>query len=137
MSRIIALRGRGGSGKTTTINMLPAILVLNGYHQVPVMYRQYGSDFLDMYENGQVIVGITSSGDTYDLVYERLTDLVNANCNVCICVCRTRDNVHPGTIAAVNCFPGYTATFVQKSYAIAAGQAIANATDASTLFQTI
>lgn len=138
MSRIIALQGRGSSGKTTTINILPAILRANGYMQVPGMYQQHGADFLDVYENGIIRLGITSSGDTYDLVHDRLTDLINAGCAVCICACRTRDNVPPGTIAAVNSFPGFTPTFIQKTYAATPSQEPAvNTADANTVFNAI
>ena len=138
MNRIIALQGRGSSGKTTTINMLPAILRANGYRPVPGMYQPHGADFLDVYENGIIRLGVTSSGDTYDLVHDRLTDLINAGCTVCICACRTRDNVPPGTIAAVNSFPGFTPTFIQKTYATTPAQeSIVNNADANTLFNTI
>ncbi len=138
MNRIIALQGRGNSGKTTTINMLPAILIANGYSQVPGMYQQHGADFLDVYDNGIVRLGVTSSGDTYDLVHNRLTDLINARCTVCICACRTRDNVSPGTIAAVNSFPGFTSTFIQKTYAATPAQEpTVNAANANTLFNAI
>ncbi len=46
MSRIIALKGRGNSGKTTTINLLPNILLANGYSRVAGMFQQHGGDFL-------------------------------------------------------------------------------------------
>ena len=138
MSRIIALQGRGNSGKTTTINMLPTILVANGYTQVPGMYQQHGADFLDVYENGIIRLGVTSSGDTYDLVHDRLIDLINAGCTVCVCACRTRDNIPPGTIAAVNSFPGYIPTFIQKTYAATPAQEpVVNAADANTVFNAI
>jgi thymidylate kinase len=61
MGRIIALQGKGNSGKTTTINLLPAILNRNGYRQVPGMRRNYGRDFLDVFENGTIRLGITSA----------------------------------------------------------------------------
>jgi hypothetical protein len=138
MNGIIALQGKGSSGKTTTINMLPAILRANGYRPVPGKYRQHGAGFLDVYENGVIRLGVTSSGDTYDLVHDRLSDLINAGCTVCICACRTRDNVPPGTIAAVNSFPGYIPTFIQKTYATTPAQEpITNAADANSLFNAI
>lgn len=53
MSRIIALKGRGNSGKTTTISLLPNILLANGYSRVAGMFQQHGSDFLGVFENGK------------------------------------------------------------------------------------
>lgn len=138
MSRIIALQGRAGSGKTTTINLLPNILVAHGFRQVPGMYQPHGSDFLDVYEDGKIRVGVTSSGDTFDLVHDRLADLVTAKCDVCICACRTSDRVPPGTIAAVQSFPGYTSQFLPKTYApLPSQEATVNAADANTLYTSI
>tara|TARA_B100000508_G_C11465630_1_gene282066 strand:- start:15472 stop:15891 length:420 start_codon:yes stop_codon:yes gene_type:complete len=137
-NKIIALRGRGCSGKTTTINMLPAILTSNGYTQVPNMYQNYGSDFLDVYEKGNTRVGLTSSGDTFDLVNDRLTELVGHGCQICICACRTYDRVPPGTIAATQNFPGYQNECVDKTYANSAdNQIIANQKDAAIIFRRI
>jgi hypothetical protein len=134
MSRIIALKGRGNSGKTTTINMLPNILLANGYSRVAGMYQKHGSDFLDVFENGIQRVGVTSSGDTYDLVDDRLTDLVNAKCDVCVCACRTSGGTH----TAIYNFTGYTSHFEHKTYASSPAQEpIVNAADANKLFSLI
>ena len=78
MNTIIALKGKANTGNTTTINLLPAIMVANGYHQVPGKYQRHGVDFLDIFENGTNLVGITSAGDTYHAVYDRLNDLVES-----------------------------------------------------------
>ena len=136
--KIIALQGRGDSGKTTTINLLPSILISNGFRQVPNKYQNHGGDFLDIYDDGNKKVGITSSGDTYDLVNDKLTDLVNEKCDVCICACRTADRKPPGTIAATKKFPGYTNEYVAKTYATgSSGQLTTNQKDAQTLFNRI
>jgi hypothetical protein len=134
MSRIIALKGRGNSGKTTTINMLPNILLANGYSRVAGMFQQHGSDFLDVFENGKQRVGVTSSGDTYDLVHDRLTYLVNAKCDICVCACR----ISGGTHTAIYNFTGYTSHFEQKTYtATPAQEPIVNMADANKLFSLI
>lgn len=133
--KIIALQGRGDSGKTTTIKMLPDILIANGFKQVPNKNKNYGGDFLDIFVNGNKKVGITSSGDTFDLVNNRLTDLVKEKCDVCICACRTSDRKPPGTIAATKNFSGYTTEYVAKSYAnVTSGQLKANQNDSQRLF---
>lgn len=134
MRRIIALKGRGCSGKTTTINLLPNILRANGYASVAGMHQKYGRDFLDVFENGTQRVGVTSSGDSYDLVHDRLTDLVNAGCDVCVCACRTSGGTH----TAIYDFTGYVSHFEQKMYASnPAQEPIVNANDANKLFSLI
>lgn len=134
MGRIIALQGRANSGKSTTIHLLPAILLAHGYSRVAGMYQNHGGDFLDVFENGKQRVGVTSSGDTHDLVRDRLTDLVNAKCDVCVCACRT----FGGTHTAIDNFTGYTPQYVQKNYAATPAQELAiNTVDVNNLFSLI
>lgn len=136
--KIIALQGRGNSGKTTTIKMLPDILLANGFKQVPNKMKNYGGDFLNIFQDGNKKIGITSSGDTFDLVKKRLNDLIIENCDVCICACRTADRIPPGTIAATKNFPNYTTEYVAKSYANGTtGQLQANQDDSQVLFSRI
>ncbi len=118
--------------------MLPSILIANGYKQVPNKHQKHGGDFLDIYDNGMKKVGITSSGDTFDLVNDRLSDLVTEKCDVCICACRTADRKPPGTIAATKNFPGYTTEYVNKTYVSnPSGQSRVNQNDANVLFSKI
>nr|WP_067063682.1 hypothetical protein [Mucilaginibacter sp. L294] len=134
MSRIIALAGRASSGKTTTIHMLPAILIANGYSHVPGSRKSYGKDFLEIYIKGKITLGITSSGDTYDLVHQRLTDLVAAKCDDIVCACRTSGGTHH----AIHSFAGYSSVFLNKTYASSPSlEPTVNATDANNLFITI
>lgn len=117
MKRIIALRGKGNSGKTTTINLLPKILETNGYTRITGIYQNHGADFLDIYQKNNSKVGITSSGDTYALVKDRLDDLVIEKCDICICACRTFDRSEKGTNAATKSYPDYEVTYLDKTYA--------------------
>lgn len=134
MGRIIALSGRANSGKSTTIKMLPAILIANGYSQVPGMFANFGGDIMDVFIKGKVRVGITSSGDTYDMVNDRLQDLVAAGCDACACACRTWGGTHN----AINGIPGYTPQFQPKTYAATpAAELATNTADANTLFSLI
>lgn len=89
MSVILALRGRGNSGKTTTIEILHEIMIRNGYIQVPDRYRAR-VDFIDILSKKGKLIGITSSGDTFVRVSQRLEELTGENCNIIICACRTR-----------------------------------------------
>lgn len=126
--------GRGDSGKSTTIIMLPAILIANGYTQVPGIRRNYGGDILDVFNNGTLTVGVMSRGDGYKEVFDGLTILVAAGCDVCICACRTWGGTH----AAIHSFTAYTSHFQPKVYAaIPANEPIVNAADANTLFTLI
>jgi hypothetical protein len=134
MSKIIALKGRAESGKSTTIGMLPAILIANGYTQLPGSRQNYGKDFLDIFTKGGIKLGITSAGDTYDLVYQRLTTLVSAKCDDIVCACRT----HGGTHDAIDDFTGYTPEFIQKTYAPSVAlETTVNTADANTVFAKI
>lgn len=113
MPTIIALRGIGNTGKSSTIRILYDLLLENGFQQVN--YIDYGRDFSAIFSNNGQLIGITSSGDTYDLVHGRLQDLVNENCSICVCACRTYDRVPPGTNAAILEFENYENQFVEKT----------------------
>lgn len=47
--RIIALRGRGGIGKTTTINMLADMLLTRGWRRESRVFHGNGVDITDVY----------------------------------------------------------------------------------------
>ncbi|HVW98692.1 MAG TPA: hypothetical protein VHA56_22180 [Mucilaginibacter sp.] len=134
MGKIIALKGRAESGKSTTIGLLPQILIANGYTAVPGSRESHGKDFLEIYAKGTYRLGITSAGDTHDLVHQRITTLVTAKCDDIICACRT----FGGTHVAINSFSGFTPDYVTKTYASSAAmEASVNSADANTLFSRI
>lgn len=91
MKTIISLRGVSNSGKTTTIRALYSLLLQNGYQQVSSNFNLDGGDFIAVFLHNGKFVGVTSSCDSYDMVHDRLQELVNAKCNVCICACRSYD----------------------------------------------
>ena len=104
------------------------------YSKLDEVTSIFTTEFLDVFENGKQRVGVTSSGDTYDLVHDRLTDLINAKCDVCVCACRTSGGTH----TAIYNFTGYTSHFEQKTYATTPAQeTIVNAADANTIFSLI
>ncbi len=139
MPKIIALKGKANSGKTTTIHLLPTVLLANGYHQVSQQPIPPAGDFEAVFENPikKIKLGVTSRGDTHDAVHNALDAFVNAGCDTCICACRTKDRVPPGTNAAVNSFPTHPPQFVPKTLALIAAQPAVNANDANTLFSLI
>jgi len=60
-------------------------------------------------------VGITSAGDAYDLVHDRVQELIDSHCEIIVCACRSRDNGDHGTNAAINTFsPPYVIRFIEK-----------------------
>lgn len=137
MKIIIALRGKGSSGKTTTIRLLHDVLLANGYLLVHSNLRAKG-DFTAVFSKKNKRVGLTSSGDTYDLVHNRLQTLVDAGCTICVCACRTTDRRPPGTNAAIRAFTDYSNRFVEKTQdSNPASQLITNMADAQMLFLII
>lgn len=134
MNTIIALKGKGNSGKSTTIRLLHDLLLQNGYQLNSSNFHVDGGDFISVFSKNGKRIGVTSSGDTYDLVHECLLYLVNANCNICVCACRTFDRVPPGTNAAVIEFTNYRNQFVEKTQdGNAATQPTTNMYDAQAL----
>ncbi|EHQ29791.1 hypothetical protein [Mucilaginibacter paludis] len=134
MGKIIALKGRAESGKSTTIGMLPSILATNGYTLLAGSRKVYGKDFLEIYTKGKLKLGITSAGDSYDLVHDRLDTLVAAKCDDIICACRT----YGGTHAAIATFTTYKILYIPKTYAAsAAQQRTVNTIDANAVFAAL
>jgi hypothetical protein len=97
---------------------------------LPEMLRNIGSreewisnlndhwDFSAVYEFQETRIGIASSGDTYDVLNERLEELLRNNCQVIICACRTYDRIHPGTNAAILEIANYQTQFLEKNYTL-------------------
>jgi hypothetical protein len=117
MKKIIALRGKGNSGKTKTIRTLHELLIEKGFEVlttdiVPIDIR---GDFRAVFKYQGKLIGVTSSGDTFDLVIQNLTFLVSFECDVCICACRSFDRYGQGTNAAVNSFDDYEPLFIEKT----------------------
>ena len=92
MNRIIALRGRGSIGKTTTIVELADELINFGWNREWRTVHGNGIDIIDLYRNNEgILLGVASEGDNYDEVAPALHRLVNAGAMVMICACRTKD----------------------------------------------
>lgn len=115
MKIIIALRGKANSGKSQTVKILHNVLSENDFELVRSNLRNDTGDFIAIFKKNGKLIGITSCGDLYDLVFERLEELINEGCKICVCACRTYDRVPPGTNAAVTSFPGYEHQFIEKT----------------------
>jgi len=115
MKKIIALKGKSRSGKTSTIKILHELLGENGFTQTEFTKIKYG-DFIAVFSKNDKKIGITSTGDTYNLVLSALQNLINENkCNICVCACRTIDRITPGTKDAILEFSNYKPQFVEKT----------------------
>ncbi|MFA5781850.1 MAG: hypothetical protein WC868_06235 [Bacteroidales bacterium] len=139
MKTIIALKGIGDSGKSTTIGMLYRLLSSNNnYHLVEKDYDPNGGDFIAVFSRNGMLIGITSSGDKYDLVHDKLEKLINMGCVICVCACRSFDRYGHGTIAAISEFTNFQALYIEKEIAITPDQENAiNHNDAQRLFEAI
>jgi energy-coupling factor transporter ATP-binding protein EcfA2 len=137
--KIIALQGKANSGKTTTIHLLDGLLQKSSYKPLPDARKTFGADFQDVYHSPSGdLIGVTSCGDTYDAVKDRLQDLVKWKCILCICACRTYDRMPPGTVAATKSFPGYATEFIKKTVSSnPSNHGTDNAIDADILFRKI
>jgi len=116
LNKIIALKGKGNSGKSATIRILNELLIQNDFESVRSDIELGYADFTSVFRKNGKLIGITSSGDTYDLVHDRLTDLINDDCVICVCACRTYDRVPRGTIAAILEFNNFQNKFINKTF---------------------
>jgi hypothetical protein len=118
--RIIALRGRGYIGKTTTINLLANRLPNFGWINISREIHGNGIDVIGVYvsTDGKRL-GIASAGDHYDEVEPALQKLKAAECSIVVCACRTKDmpnadGIYRGTNTALNEFSD-DISFVNKT----------------------
>lgn len=143
MGSTIALRGRAGSGKTHTIGMLHELMVQNNYQVNGTTFSQIGSDFQTIFSKKGKRIGVTSRGDTYDLVMNDLREFEQISCAVYVCACRTADRTNKlgvvqGTNAAVNSFPSHPPSFIEKNVSNNIQSHLSlNHQDAQSLFQEI
>lgn len=132
--KVIALKGRRNTGKTTTIKLLSDILISNGYTQVQGMYQNNRrGDFLDIYNNGTKKVGLSSAGDTDLVINKNLNDLQINSCDIAVCACRTRG----GTITAIKSFDP-NPTIINKTISSSSiNWSTDNSNDAQIIFSKI
>ena len=116
---IIALRGTSRRGKTHTIGMLRNILLQRGYQLIEDTFEKVEKDFISIFTKDDKLIGISSSGDLYEIVKSNLDYLISRGCTSCICACHTRDNerrgIIRGTNAAINSFVDFDREFVDKT----------------------
>lgn len=98
MKRIIILRGRPASGKSTIINLLIDWL-LGFENQNTIREEEWGeaNGVIDRYGeiniNG-LRIGLISAGDLVNHTQKRLEERHRANCDIIICSCHWRMSTH-------------------------------------------
>lgn len=120
MNRILALRGRAGSGKTTTIRLLHRMMERNGFTLIATTYSETGGDFRTVFERDGLRIGVSSRGDTFDDVRNDLNWLMKQRCTILVCACRTSDRpngrgITRGSNAAIDGFTDFQATRLNKT----------------------
>ena len=95
--RIIALLGRGGIGKSTTLNLLPDRLSELSWIEQSRVNHGNGDDFVAVFELNGIRLGVSTAGDNYREVSNGLRLLMKASCIVVISACRSYDKVNPKT----------------------------------------
>lgn len=115
MNKIIALRGRGSSGKSSTIKYLYNILIDKGFKQIEGKSPKIKGDFTAILSKDGIVIGLTSLGDIHNLVYDKLKFLVDNKCLICVSACRTFDKKQPGTNAAIESFNSYEYEYIEKT----------------------
>jgi hypothetical protein len=107
MPSIITLQGPPDSGKSTSIGMLLKSLPQQFNTDVILpRFRPNSIDFFTIVQINGVLVGITSYGDSYNLITQRCQPFIVANCQIIICACHLEGR----TVDAVNniALQGYT-----------------------------
>lgn len=143
MKQLFVLQGTQNSGKTTTIKILNELLLVlkSSYELSKSNFDEKNHDFNAIYIKNGKKIGITSSGDTYDLVNDRLLEFDKEDCEICICACHTYDRIEgEGPIGSIANFKKYQHNFIPKTKTDKENVKecnLANENDAINLFQHI
>ena len=88
MGKIIYLKGRGNSGKTSTINNVFNLLV-SKYKNAKIDFIKKGNDIKLTIEINGILVGIESQGDPNSRLKKSLDEFEAKNCDIIFCATRT------------------------------------------------
>ena len=111
---VIALRGVGNSGKTTSLKLLRNMLCKKN-NTSESYYRELENpekDFISFIRIGETTICITSQGDYAPLMRKPLESAISKNCNIIICACRS----YGDTQSIINdIFIKYKKTWITKN----------------------
>ena len=100
MEHIYLLYGASNKGKSTTLKNL-VVQLLQLFPNELVYFEQVGEiDFLAVWGNQKVRLGIYSGGDNKSIVFRNFSALQNMNCNFIIGATRTGG----GSVQAAECY---------------------------------
>jgi len=109
-NKIIALEGKGNSGKTATIRCVFELLKQRASSEPEVLKND--GDIKAILIINSTKIGIESQGDPKSRLEESLKDFADAKCQIIVCATRTRGM----TVDWVNALPGYSVEWVKQSY---------------------
>lgn len=102
---IIALQGRGGIGKSTTIRLaFDSFIKSSDVVLIDFTRRGRSIDFRAIVDipNQKIRVGFSSQGDTKAEILKSLRKLIADGCDIIVCASRSRG----GPVQAINSFQG-------------------------------
>ena len=114
MKTILALKGKPGSGKSTTIAMLFDLLKISGCIMIRDKRKRNSKDFFVVIEVGGMKVGLTSYGDVRKITKEKIDLFIQNKCIVIVCACQE----HGATVDVLHDYPDYRLEFVVKSHSL-------------------
>ncbi len=92
--KIVALKGKGGIGKSTTLNLLPDQLKSLGWKELSNKKHGNKLDFIAVYSKKDILLGVSTAGDNYREVSLGMRKLRIAKCSVFITACRSFDRIN-------------------------------------------
>lgn len=133
--RLIALRGKSGVGKSSSIYMLYRLLVTEPSNK-PLSFTSIGRkfDFEAVVLVGGYKVGLVNRGDTSTVLRRYLSKFVKKRCDVIVCAARTKGVFNPLLSSFV---PRYELIEMTKKPYLSASEAISNLHSAHDLASCI
>jgi len=133
MKLIIALRGKGNTGKSTTIKHLFQLMLSSGFSEVDGNYGRF-NDFWSVLIKSEKKVGLTSLGDSYRALKPKIDKLKSAKCKVIVCACRSEGQ----TIELLENQNGFYVEYIEKTIESSKSkQSQSNFADAQEIFKRI
>jgi energy-coupling factor transporter ATP-binding protein EcfA2 len=129
--QIIALRGKSGVGKSTTLQLLYKLLISNPGSK-PLYFESVGRklDFLAIVSVEGFTIGLFNRGDQPATVQGLLERLVKKKCDVIVCASRTKGEVDKILDAYAR---KYKISTLQKKARFGKSEAVSNLTAAHSV----
>ncbi len=86
----IALQGDSNTGKSITIGLLFELMKQNRFLVIKDKWKKDSKDFFVILKKGDVLIGISSYGDTEQWIKERCGRFVKTGCKIIVCACHNQ-----------------------------------------------